>query len=71
MQCPNGQKKRHQNKGTKKAPIIDAGRIYHWIPIPLRENIIENGSYDPKEGFLVRKIIMSDTHRKKLKPFGP
>jgi len=65
-QCPSGQKKRHQNVGMKKAPIIEVGNRNHWSPSPLRENAKENGSNDPRAGFRVRNMVKSDTQSRRL-----
>jgi len=63
---PSGQKYLHQNVGIKKAPMIDAGSRNHWSPSPLRENAMEKGSNDPRDGFRVRKMVRSDAQSKKL-----
>jgi hypothetical protein len=64
--CPQGQKNRHQKVDIKKEPIRAMGNMNHWMPVPFNENIMANGSKEPRAGCLDRKIIINDSHNRKL-----
>ena len=63
---PAGQKNRHQKSDIKKEPMMAKGRMYHWIPIPSKENIIAKGSNAPAAGRRSEKINIKANHNRKF-----
>ena len=61
---PTGQKNRQKKLEKKRAPISDAGRIYHCIPTPSKEKSIAKGSYDAMVGLDERNISIRDNQSK-------